>query len=48
MRADCLCFFVLRISLRPRVKIRFVDSKSAETPAQVVCATDRSKAVVLV
>ena len=43
MRTEFLCVSVLRVASGPRVKL--VSCKSALNP-QVVCFTDRSKAVV--
>ena len=43
MRTDVLCISVLRVAAGPRMKL--ASCKSALNP-QVVCSTDRSKAVV--
>ena len=43
MRTEFLCIYVLRVASGPRVKL--ASFKSALNP-QVVCSTDRSKAVV--
>ena len=43
MRTEFLCIYVLRVTSGPRVKL--ASCKSALNP-QVVCSTDRSKAVV--
>ena len=43
MRTEFLCIYVLRVTSGPRVKL--ASCKSA-LHAQVVCSTDRSKAVV--
>ena len=43
MRTEFLCIYVLRVASEPRV--RLASCKSALNP-QVVCSTDRSKAVV--